>query len=214
MVLTPDLTRYARTTRDCVTASFVGQGGGMSIAYLFGMVPVLVWGELEPMSYMLLMGFGVVALAVLVFATWTTNVINLYSAALAARASVSRGNYRLMVVVLGVVGTLAALVGIADRLIDFLILLGLLVPPIAGVYLADFFVFQRRDFSAAHLNSRPAIRVNALAVSLGAGALATVLYFRDASLTSIGALDSLAIAFIAHCVLEFAVGQRRPLTAQ
>jgi cytosine permease len=28
VVLTPDLTRYARTTRDCITASFLGQGGG------------------------------------------------------------------------------------------------------------------------------------------------------------------------------------------
>ena len=77
VVLTPDLTRYARDVRDCITASFLGQGGGMSIAYLVGMIPVLVWGELEPMSYMLLMGFGAIALAVLVFATWTTNVINL-----------------------------------------------------------------------------------------------------------------------------------------
>ena len=50
----------------------------------------------------------------------------------------------------------AALVGIAGRLIDFLVLLGLLVPPVAGVYLADFFVFARRDYSAAQLDGRAA----------------------------------------------------------
>ena len=77
VVLTPDLTRYARNVRDCVTASFLGQGGGMSIVYIAGMIPVLVWGELEPMTYMFIIGFGGNALAVLVFATLTTYVINL-----------------------------------------------------------------------------------------------------------------------------------------
>ena len=52
VVLTPDLTRYARNVRDCITASFLGQGGGMTIAYVVGMIPVLVWNELEPMNYM------------------------------------------------------------------------------------------------------------------------------------------------------------------
>ena len=149
VVLTPDLTRYARTIKDCISASFIGQGGGMTIAYVVGMIPVLVWNELEPMTYMVLMGFGGIALAVLIFATWTTNVINLYSTALASRASVALGDYRSVVVVMGVVGTGAALIGISDNLIEFLVVMGLLVPPVAGVYLADFFIFKRHDYSAA-----------------------------------------------------------------
>ncbi|MEM8769135.1 MAG: cytosine permease [Pseudomonadota bacterium] len=208
VVLAPDLTRYARNTRDCLTASFLGQGGGMTIAYVVGMIPVLVWNELEPMNYMLLLGFGAFALTVLVFATWTTNVINLYSTALAARASLPVAGYRSMVVLLGVLGTVAALVGISDNLIDFLVIMGLLVPPIAGVYLADFFIFKRRDFSAAHLDERPAFRVNAVLVALGAGLLATWMYFIDASLTSIGALDSFAFSLVAYCLLEVLTGAR------
>jgi cytosine permease len=92
VVLTPDLTRYTRTTLDCVVASFVGQGGGMISAYVLGMIPVLVWNELEPMNYMFIIGYGGLALGVLVFATWTTNTVNLYSTALASRASVPLGN--------------------------------------------------------------------------------------------------------------------------
>jgi cytosine permease len=82
VVLTPDLTRYARNTRDCIVASFLGQGGGMSIAYIAGMIPVLVWNDLDPMTYMFLMGFGGIALVVLVLATWTTNGLNLYGVSL------------------------------------------------------------------------------------------------------------------------------------
>ncbi len=202
VVLTPDLTRYARNTRDCITASFIGQGGGMSIAYIVGMIPVLVWGELEPMTYMALMGFGALALAVLIFATWTTNVINLYSTALASRASVSLGDYRSVVVAMGIVGTLAAVIGISDNLIDFLVVMGLLVPPIAGVYLADFFIFKRRDFSADHLARRPALRANAILVAFGTGALSTAMFYTDSSITSLGALDSLLMSLVFYTLAE------------
>ena len=202
VVLTPDLTRYARRTSDCITASFLGQGGGMSIAYLMGMIPVLAWGELEPMTYMLLMGLGGFALAVLVFATWTTNVINLYSTALASRASLALGDYRLMVVLLGALGTVVALVGISEHLIDFLIVMGLLVPPIAGVYLTDFFVFRRQDYSESHLARRPALRLTALLVVAASGILSSWLTFNDASITRIGAIDSLLFSALAYMALE------------
>jgi len=207
VVLTPDLTRYARNVRDCVTASFLGQGCGMSIAYLCGMLPVLVWGELEPMAYMFMLGFGVVALLVLVFATWTTNVINLYSTALASRASVPFGNYRTVVVAMGVLGTAAALLGIADHLNRFLEIMSWLVPPVAGVYLTDFFYFKRRDFSPARLAHRPPVRVNALVVGLGAGVVATALNLYDRSLTSIGAVDSLLISIVAYILLQKLTGR-------
>ena len=202
VVLMPDLTRYTRSTRDCVAASFIGQGGGITIAYVLGMIPVLVWNEIEPMTYMFIMGFGGFALAVLIFATWTTNVVNLYSMALAARASVPLGEYKSVVIVSGIVGTIAAVVGIADHLIDFLITLGLLVPPIAGVYLCDFFLLQRTDFSTARLENRPAIKVNALIAGIGSGVVATWMYYSDLSLTTIASFDSLLISIVVYLVLE------------
>ena len=209
VVLTPDLTRYARNTRDCIVASFLGQGGGMSLAYITGMFPVLAWNELEPMTYMFMMGFGGIALVVLVLATWTTNVLNLYGVSLSCRASVPLGNYRSVTVVGGIVGTLAALGGIAGHLIDFLLILGLLVPPIASVYFIDFFVFRRTDFSEARLAERPAFRTNAVVVGLGTGLLATWMYYTDRSLTTIGALDSLFIGMAIYFALQKLTGRAR-----
>jgi len=202
VVLMPDLTRYARNTTDCVVASFLGQGGGIITAYLLGMIPVLAWNELEPMTYMVLVGFGGTALAVLVFATWTTNVVNLYSTALAARASVPFGRYRLIVVICGIVGTVAAVLGIAENLVNFLVILGLLVPPIAGVYLCNYFILGQTDFSATRLANRPAIKINSLVAGVGCGIVATWMYFSDYSLTSIAPVDSLLIAVVVYLCLE------------
>lgn len=207
VVLSPDLTRYARSVRDCVTASFLGQGVGMTVAYVFGMIPVMVWGELEPMTYMIIMGFGVAALAVLVFATWTTNVINLYGVSLSCRASIPIGNYRNVTIVGGIVGTIAAVVGVSDFLIEFLIVMGLLVPPIAGVYLCNFFFLGRRDFSEEHLAARPAFETNALVVGIGAGIIASWMFFGGWSVTSIAPLDSLIIAVAAYLALEKFAGR-------
>lgn len=207
VVLSPDLTRYARSVRDCVTASFLGQGVGMTVAYVFGMIPVMVWGELEPMTYMIIMGFGVAALAVLVFATWTTNVINLYGVSLSCRASIPIGNYRNVTIIGGIVGTIAAVVGVSDFLIEFLIVMGLLVPPIAGVYLCNFFFLGRRDFSEEHLAARPAFETNALVVGIGAGIIASWMFFGGWSVTSIAPLDSLIIAVAAYLALEKFAGR-------
>ena len=207
VVLTPDLTRYARNTRDCIVASFLGQGGGMSIAYITGMIPVLVWNELDPMTYMFMIGFGGIALLVLVLATWTTNGLNLYGVSLSCRASIPIGNYRSVTVFGGIAGTLAALVGIAEYLIDFLVIMGLLVPPIAGVYLADFFVFKRTNLTVEKLEQRPAFRTNAILVGLGTGVVASWLYFSDKSITSIGALDSLFISMVAYIALQKITGK-------
>ena len=102
----------------------------------------------------------------------------------------------------GIAGTLAALAGIADNLIEFLVVMGLLVPPIAGVYLADFFYFKRTDFSPERLEGRPAIRVNAVVVGLGTGVLSTWMFFTERSLTSLGALDSLFMSIIAYIALQ------------
>jgi cytosine permease len=202
VVLMPDLCRYTRSTMDCVAASFIGQGVGITVAYVLGMIPVLVWNELEPMNYMFIMGFGGIALLVLILATWTTNVANLYGAGLAARASVPIGNYKWVVIVGGILGTIAALGGIADNLIDFLIVLGLLVPPIAGVYLCDFFLLRRTDFTAEHLEHRPAMKINALIAGVGSGVLATWVYYSDLSLTTIASFDSLLISIVVYLVLE------------
>jgi hypothetical protein len=80
--------------------------------------------------------------------------------------------------------------------------MGLLVPPIAGVYLCNFFLLGRSDFSAQKLAERPAFRTNALLVGIGAGLVATWMYLNDFSLTSIAPLDSLVISVAAYLALE------------
>ncbi len=209
VVLMPDLTRYARTMKHCVTASFLGNGGGIIISYVAAMIPVLVWNELDPMKYMFLMGFGGIALFVIVFATWTTNVVNLYSTSLAASASIPVGRYKVIVLISGILGTAIALIGVSEHLIDFLVVLSLLVPPIAGVYLSDFFILHRTDFSPARLEGRPPFKITALIAGIGGGVIAAWAYYTDRSLTGIAPLESLLVSVVLYLSMELALGKHK-----
>lgn len=50
--------------------------------------------------------------------------------------------YRWLTLILGLAGTALSVMGIISHFIDFLILLGVLFPPIAGVMLVDYYVLR------------------------------------------------------------------------
>ena len=52
----------------------------------------------------------------------------------------------------GAVGTGLAMLGITDHFIEFLEWLGVIVPPIAGIYLVDYFLLDNSD---SHRNCAP-----------------------------------------------------------
>ncbi|HSG89230.1 MAG TPA: cytosine permease [Pseudomonadales bacterium] len=202
VVLMPDLTRYARTDRDAFVAAFLGNGGGIVVSTLLAMIPALAFGVLDPMAQFTLLGIGLLALVVLVFATWTTNGVNLYSTGLVAGSALPKAGYVPITLVGGVLGTALALYGVADRLTDFLVLLGLVVPPVAGVYLTRFFLLGETDFSEAHFAARPMVDVAALTACLLAGAIGLWAWMQDLSLTGVAPIESLLLAGLLYLAAE------------
>jgi cytosine permease len=193
VVLMPDLTRYARTQRDCVTAAWLGNGGGVTVSTALAMVPALALGTLDAMDYMIALGATGIALIVLVFATWTTNGVNLYSTGLVTGSALPHAGYAGLVIGCGAVGTVMAVTGVADQLINFLILLGLIVPPVAGVYLSRFFLLGDQDFSQQHFDKRGACNWPETLACLLGGSLATWSWVTDFSPTGIVPVESLLL---------------------
>ncbi len=202
VVLMPDFTRYARGLRDCLTASLLGNGGGVILATCLAMVPSLVYASLDPMSYLSALGAGSVVLAVLVFATWTTNGANLYSIGLVVGSASPRIGYGEIILATGLVGTLAAIVGVAEYLLAFLEILAFVVPPVAGVYLTRWFVLRRRDFDAARLAARPAVVPAPMLATVISATLAALAWGYDWSLTGVVAFESLLLAAALYLLLD------------
>ncbi len=194
VVLMPDLARYARRGRDAFVAASLGNGGGIVVATLLAMIPALAFGVLDPMRHFAAVGAGFAAFLALVFATWTTNGVNLYSTGLVAGSALRKLRYGPITLASSVVGTALALWGVADRLTDFLIVLGLVVPPVAGVYLSRYFLLGQRDFASARLAQRPAIEVVPFAACMTAGLLSLLAWTLGISATGILPLESLLLS--------------------
>lgn len=67
----------------------------------------------------------------------------LYNGAL-SWSHLTRTNMRIMTLVLGIIGTLAALAGVWNHFLDWLVILSVFVPPLGGVLIADQVVLRGR----------------------------------------------------------------------
>lgn len=194
-VILPDYCRYVKNTAHGLLAAVLHFG----LAYpliLFSLAVVSInSGEKDFIKIVTAMGLGVVGLLVLVFATWTTNTGNLYSNALVLRTIFGRIPQWLIVIIAGLLGTLLAVMGITHYFIDFLLFLGICIPPIAGIYIADYFFVHKRRYETKNLLRQSKISYPAFIAWLGSSLIAYATEYQVFTLTSIPACDSILLAF-------------------
>ncbi len=199
-VILPDYCRYVKNTRHGLLASILHFGIAYPLILLMLAVVAIHSGEKNFINIMTGMGLGVMGLLVLIFATWTTNTGNLYSNALVLKTIFTGVPQWMIVVVAGLLGTLLAVIGIADYFIGFLIFLGISIPPIAGIYIADYFFVHKRNYDVSSLRKQPAIAYPAFIAWLIASVVAWLTTNDFFTLTSIPACDAIVIAFILYLV--------------
>lgn len=203
VVLMPDLTRYSRTALDCALISVSGNGIANGIMLVLAMLPALAFGEQDPMKYMAVLNLVSIAFTILVLSTWSVNAVNLYSTGLVTATAIPTVGYGHIVIATGLVGTGLALFGFAARFIDFLVFLGLVVPPIAAVYLTDFFILGRQELHAApRRQGTEVLNVDGL-IACAVGAAAGIgLYVARASMTGVPTIESFISAGLLYWLLE------------
>lgn len=146
-VIAPDYARHARTPRDAVLGCLLGLVPASIVLAGCGAVLAIAQNTHDIVEIYAGMGLPVLALTMLIVATWTTNVMNVYSAGLALGGLVGWGPERrgLATAIAGVLGSALAVVGILGQLIGFLSLLTATVLPIAGVMIAAWWFVPQAD---------------------------------------------------------------------
>jgi purine-cytosine permease-like protein len=116
------------------------------------------------------------------------------------------------VIGIGVIGTALAFARAQDYLTQYLVLLGITIPPISSIYVIEALIFRRR-FDEAALSGRPRIVYSAFVAWI----LAIVVGFLTLrgvwSITKIAALDSILVAMLVSVTLRFVetqITQRLP----
>ncbi|WP_350350352.1 cytosine permease [Microbacterium sp. A8/3-1] len=207
VVLAPDMARWARTPKQAMIAGFVGFFFGNSIIIVVSILLARIMDGTELMAIFFALGLGGVAVVVLILAQWTTNTTNLYSAGLSFAAISKRFDRRMVTAVLGVIGIIIGVIGAADYFVPFILVIGIVIAPYGGVYLAAFFT-GRRGPRWAHGAAVPTADGWSIAAWV-VGILVAVATTNPAdgpgfgwfTLTTISALDGLIVGFLVYLAL-------------
>ena len=198
----PDLSRYTRTTRGAIASMVLSFPIATPLMMTAAAIPALATGETSIMKLVVQFGFGTPVLFLLVLPTWTVNSLNLYSSSLSLGTTFPRVRPWLFTALGGTIGAAFALMGILDAFIPFLLFLGLIIPPIAAIYVIDAFTTWRGADSAASIAAVPVVRWPALATWLGSIVVAVLAAYQGWTLTTVPALDATIMAALVYVLVR------------
>lgn len=161
-----DFSRFSTTKRDCAI--------GVTIGHFWGYIPILVcgaffnyafhnWNIVEVMIESL--GLGVLGAIVLIIGQWTTNDNNLYTSVLGLMNTldgVVKISRMKLTIIIGLISTVIAALGVYKYFVSFLSLLGVFIAPITGILIADFYFCNRKKYNLEGDVSDKGIRYNAI----------------------------------------------------
>jgi cytosine permease len=145
----PNWTRFGRSGSQAVWACLLGFLVGNGLMILFGAIGAITFGEGD--FVLVLYNLGLVGWGVfLLFGNlWKSNADTAYAFGVAGAELFEKPTKTPFVVGGSIIGTMLALTGVQNHLIDYLSLLGTFIPPLGGVIIADFFLRWRRGIPTA-----------------------------------------------------------------
>ena len=153
-VISPDYNRFAATKKDAILGSLLGIIPSALCLLAIGAILAITQGTYDIVEIFSTLGFPFLAMSILILATWTSNVINIYSSGLAFNNLFNRGNENRSktTLIVGVFGILLAALGVLSHFMSFISLLTITITPIAGVMISDYFISQTYKENAQKIN--------------------------------------------------------------
>lgn len=146
-IITADMTRFNRSKADVIKQTVLGVSLGELVIGLSGVLlaHAAATGDIVAI---VTSSIGFVGLLIVITGTLKINDWNLYSSSLGLinfiSTSINKNLNRVSTtIVLGLVGSVLAAAGILSRFTEFLIVLGVVFPPIAGIIVAEYYVVRR-----------------------------------------------------------------------
>jgi len=160
----PDFSRYSKTVGDSNMGCFLGYGAGYFLIVFMGMIFTYAFQQNNFTNILINeLGFGYIAAFVLIVATWTTNDNNLYQSVLGI-ANAADGVVKVprigLTVVVGIISTAFGALGVVNIFVPFLSFLGVVIPPLAAVIIADYYFINKDNYDFAKMDKQPTFHAN------------------------------------------------------
>jgi cytosine permease len=141
-VISPDYNRFAATKKDAILGSIFGIIPSALCLLAIGAILAITRGTYDIVDIFSTLGFPFFAMSILILATWTSNVMNIYSSGLAFNDLFKLNNAQRSktTFVVGCVGILLAALGVLTHFMSFITLLTITITPIAGVMISDYYI--------------------------------------------------------------------------
>lgn len=137
---TPNFVRFAKSNPIAVSTTVIAFFLGNSLMFGFGAVGGAVTGKDDIFYVLIAQGLAIPAIIVLGANIWTTNNNALYNAGLGL-SNITKRRGRPMVLIAGIVGTLAAN-WLYNNFVSWLIFLNATIPPVGAIIALDFFLHR------------------------------------------------------------------------
>jgi putative hydroxymethylpyrimidine transporter CytX len=147
--LVSDYSRFATDSKSSFWGTWVGYFVVSSWMYLLGLAASLATQSADPsgvvMSLMVKYGWAIPALIIVLFSTFTTTFLDIYSTAISGLNILPKLGEKMGILIGGILGTATALV--FPSILDyehFLLFIGAMFCPLFGIVLVDYFLLRRR----------------------------------------------------------------------
>lgn len=140
----------------------------------FGGVGAVAFGEPDFVALLMSMGLAGAAVVLLVANLWTTNDNTAYAFGVAGAELFERRSKSPFIIGGVAIGIVLAMTGAAEAMTGFLVLVGIVIPPLGGVMIGTFFVAWRGQDPGLDLTDQPRLKAPAVA-AYALGALAALL---------------------------------------
>lgn len=135
---TPNWSRFARLPREAFIAAFGAFFVANLLMLLFGAVGAMAYGEGDFVTVLLHLNVTLAAVVLLALNVWTTQDNSAYAFGLAGATLTGVPGKRPFVVGGIAIAVVLALSGIYEALPQYLVLLGVLIPPLGGTIIGDY----------------------------------------------------------------------------
>ena len=201
-IISPDISRWAKSRKDCALASFFGILFGNSFMIIVSIILVKCMGISEIMNIFLILGLALPGMLVLTLAQWTTNSSNIYSSSLSIALVLKNIPHKKLTIGLGLVGTALAVFGIYEGFIGFLNLLSIVVAPVGGVYVAEYYIVKAAFENIKEYKETEQVVVRSIIAWIIGIVVTALSTYGFITLTTIAPLDGFIVGFIGQVIIS------------
>lgn len=208
VVTAPDFGSFTRNRRQALVAAVLTFAVAYPALYIGAAIPGALTGSGTLLGAMTIIASALPAVVLLIVAAVTANAGNIFQGTLAISTLIRVARKWKITVAIGVAAAVVGSFDLVAWLPSFLLFLGIAAPPVAGIYIADFFLYRRRGYVNAALDTQPAIKLLTCAAWLVGCVVGYLTAYNVFTLTGISSIDSMLVSAVLYLVTSRAMARK------